>query len=183
MGGHEPVGIFYGWWRGDELPDITPPAGLLIERLDDPPSSPTLDSAEAATLRAEGHRLYVARIDTAITGHGWAATRTASIGEVGARMQLARNERYLWGFVTSPEWRGQNIYPALIQAILRREADADRFWIGHDADNHPSARGVLKAGFTPVGAAYVGDDGVLHYARYGEDERERAAQALLGMPP
>jgi RimJ/RimL family protein N-acetyltransferase len=185
MGSHEPVGIFYGWWRGDRLPDITSPAGLLIERLDDEqttPAVPTLDPGEAATWRAQGHRLYIARIGAEITGHGWAATKTASIGEIGVAMQLAPNERYLWGFVTEPTWRGQSIYPAIIQAILRDETNADRFWIGHDADNHPSARGVLKAGFTPVGAAYGGDDGVLRYERYGDDDRAKSAQVLLGMP-
>ncbi|MGH9176090.1 MAG: GNAT family N-acetyltransferase, partial [Vicinamibacterales bacterium] len=87
----------------------------------------------------------------------------------------------LWGFVTVPAWRGQGIYSALLQAILCGEA-ADRFWIGHDIGNTASARGILKAGFTSVGAAVQCADGVLRYRRASDDERSRAAQALLGMP-
>lgn len=183
--GHEPFGIFYGWWRGDSLPPLEWPTGLTTERLDNEQPAPaveTLDPAEAATLRGEGHRLYIARIGTAIVGYGWAATATASIGELGVEMRLAPDERYLWGFVTLPAWRGRGIYPALIQAMLRREADAVHFWIGHDVGNDASARGILKAGFTPVGEAYRDADGALRYARSGDDERARAAQNLLGMP-
>jgi GNAT superfamily N-acetyltransferase len=178
-------GIFYGWWRGDPLPQLVEPAGLATGRLvnDQPtPVVETLNPADADALRQRGHRLYLARIGAEIVAYGWAATKTASIGELGVEMRIAPNERYLWGFVTLPDWRGRGIYPALIQAILRHEADADRFWIGHDVGNGASASGILKAGFVPVGEAYQGEDGILRYARSGDDERARAAQALLRMP-
>jgi GNAT superfamily N-acetyltransferase len=161
------------------------PAGLAAERLNDEQPTPvveTLDPAEAAALRQQGHRLYVVRIGSEIVAYGWAATTTASIGELGVEMRIAPNERYLWGFVTLPDWRGQGIYPALIQVMLRTEADVDRFWIGHDIGNDASASGILKAGFVSVGEAYRGCDGSLRYARSGDDARARAAQALLGMP-
>jgi RimJ/RimL family protein N-acetyltransferase len=181
----ETFGIFYGWWRGDPLPTLAMPDGVVAGRLGDEHPTPvvdTLDSAEAATLRQQGHRLYLARVNREIVAYGWAATKTASIGELGVEMRSAPNERYLWGFVTLPAWRGQGIYSALIQVMLRQEADADRFWIGHDVGNDASARGILKAGFVPVGEAYRSGDGSLRYARSGDDERSRAAQALLGMP-
>ena len=178
-------GIFYGWWRGDPLPPLETPDGFAADRLTDEQATPvveTLDPAEADTLRQQGHRLYLARIGAEIVAYGWAATKSASIGELGVEMQIAPNERYLWGFVTLPDWRGQGIYPALLQAMLRMEADAGRFWIGHDIGNDASASGILKAGFVPVGEAYRSEDGSLRYARSGDDERARAAQALLGMP-
>lgn len=184
MATRETFGIFYGWWRGDALPEIVRPADLAIERLDDERSIPAIDAldpVDAANLLQQGHRLYVARIDGRVVGHGWAATQTAAIGELSVVMRLGPNERYLWGFATHLDWRGQGIYPALIQTILRREV-ADRFWIGHDAGNESSASGILRAGFVPVGEAYRGRDGALRYARYGDDERARAGQALLGMP-
>jgi hypothetical protein len=180
----EPFGNFYCWQRGDPLPLVEPPAGLKIERAADASPLPRVldfDPSEVEELRRDGHRLYVGRIQNRIVGHGWVATRTASIGELGVEMRLAVDERYLWGFVTIPDWRGRNVYPALLQAILSQE-DADRFWIGHDVGNTASASGILKAGFVPVGTAYLGRDGVLRYARAGDDERARAAQALLGMP-
>jgi GNAT superfamily N-acetyltransferase len=181
----ETFGIFYGWWRGDPLPTLETPAGLTTERLDDEHPTPvveTLAADDADTLRQQRHRLYVARIGAKIVAYGWAATKTASIGELGVEMRIAPNERYLWGFVTLSDWRGQGIYPALIQSMLRQEADTDRFWIGHDVGNAASASGILKAGFVPVGEAYRSGDGGLRYARSGDDERARAAQALLGMP-
>lgn len=181
----DPFGIFYGWWRGDPLPPLEPTGGLTIERLDDEQTTPdieTLDPSEASSLRQQQHRLYVARIGGEGVGYGWAATRTASIGELGVAMRLAHGERYLWGFTTLSAWRGRGIYPSLIRAMLMTEASSDRFWIGHDIGNAASARGILKAGFSPVGEAYRGPDGVLHYARSGDNERARAAQALLGLP-
>lgn len=181
----ETFGIFYGWWRGDPLPSLEEPDGFEADRLADDQPTPvveTLDPAETADLRRQGHRLYVARIGPEIVACGWAATKSASIGELGVQMRIAPNERYLWGFVTLPDWRGQGIYPALIQAMLRQEAYAGRFWIGHDIGNDASASGILKAGFVPVGEAYRDAGGSLRYARSGDDERARAAQALLGMP-
>ncbi len=177
-------GIFYAWWRGDNLPLIVPPPGLITSRLADEPVPVVdgIDQTEAAVLQRDGHRLYIARLGSEIVGYGWAATMTASIGELNVEMRLAPNERYLWGLVTLPAWRGRGIYPLLIQAILSGETDADRFWVGHDVGNDASASGILKAGFVPVGEAYQATDGSLLYARFGDDERARAAQALLGMP-
>jgi GNAT superfamily N-acetyltransferase len=178
-------GIFYGWWRGDPLPAIEQPAGLTIERPADDrplPLARGLDPDTVATERAAGHRLYIATIDGEVAGWGWVATQVATIGELGVRMRLAPDERYLWGFETLPEWRGRGIYTALLGAILRDDQTASRFWIGHNAGNTPSARGILAAGFTPVGEAYEDANGALHYARYGDDERARAAETLLGMP-
>ncbi|MDQ3548407.1 MAG: GNAT family N-acetyltransferase [Chloroflexota bacterium] len=174
-------GICYGWWRGDAIPSLQQPAGLMIERLDGGqpiPAIDTLDPAEAGALRREGYRLYVARLGAEVVGYGWAATKTATIGELGVEMRLAPNDRYLWGFVTLSRWRGRGIYPALIQAMLAGEADADRCWIGHDVGNDASARGILKAGFAPVGEAFQGADDVLRYARSGDDERARDAGRL-----
>ena len=56
--------------------------------------------------------------------------------------------RGLWDFFTLDKWRGRGIYPHLLQAILRSEqSEAEKFWLGHRADNYPSKRGIEKAGF------------------------------------
>jgi len=181
----ETFGIFYGWWRGDPLPPLDPAPGVTTARIgttEPAPAADGLDADEVATLRQQGHRLYVARIDGAVAGWGWVATQTASIGELGVEMHLTSGERYLWGFETIPAWRGRGVYTTLLRAILHDDHDADRIWIGHNAGNDPSAKGILAAGFTPVGEAYRGADGTLRYARYGDDERAKAAEALLGMP-
>jgi GNAT superfamily N-acetyltransferase len=110
------------------------------------------------------------------------------IGELGIKLQLASGERYLWDFVTLPDFRGQGIYAGMLQAILATEADAQRFWIGHDFGNVASARGILKAGFQPVNALYREADGRFVLYAYPEVEgrptvleRAAAGAVVLGL--
>jgi len=98
---------------------------------------------------ADGHRAYVAWWNEEPAAWGWAATRTASIGEVGATFSLARGECYLWNFVTLAAHRGRGIYPRLLNAMVRAEsANAERFWIAYAPENRASGSGITKAGFT-----------------------------------
>ena len=90
---------------------------------------------------------------TVPVGWGWVAAREAEIPELGITFALLPGDRYLWDFTTLPAWRGHDVYPALLQAILVAE-EATRFWIGHDRDNAASARGMAKAGFREVGTAH-----------------------------
>jgi hypothetical protein len=177
-----PVGIFYCWWRGDPLPRLRPDPGYTIEIVDETGPVPALASTNAAPqLLGQHHRLYLARTGDDIIGHGWCATRTASIGELGVELVLPARNRYLWGFVTRPEWRGRGVYPGLLQAMLHDE-DADRFWIGHDAGNDASARGIIKAGFSPLGPVYARPDGRLVFAPPRVTERALACEKLFGIP-
>ena len=53
--------------------------------------------------------------------------------------------------VTLPQHRGQGIYPRLLDGIVRAElAEAERFWIAYAPENHASATGIHRAGFTTV---------------------------------
>lgn len=181
----QPVGIFYAWWRGDPLPELARQPAVAI--------GPVAGAEEAAAvarvfaladverLIGGGHRLYVARHGAEIVAVGWAATTTAEIGELGVRMVLPPGNRYLWGFETLSVRRGQGIYPALLRAIIAHDVEGDRFWIGHDYDNDASARGIARAGFTPVGEVVVDEGGRRHFVPRRNDERARAAAALLGM--
>lgn len=140
-------------------------------------------SAEVRERFAAGHRAFVGRLDGTPAAFGWLATRTASLGELGVTLHLGRAERYLWNFVTLPAYRGRGVYPRLLEAILRvafREG-AGRAWIAYAPENHASAAGIRKAGFTHV--ANLSFD-----ATGGVAFRERAAgagaavAALLGVP-
>lgn len=182
MTGARTIGIFYAWWRGDQLVRLPPSPGLAIEPTRDPLAGPALDRDAVEPLFRDGHRLYVARVDGEAVAHGWCATRRASIGELGVDMTLSPGERYLWGFETVPERRGQGLYTRMLQAILEREQDAGRFWIGHDVGNDASERGILRAGFVPVGEVYQRPDGALRYVVTGNAERARAGSRLLGIP-
>lgn len=180
----EPFGLFYAWWRGDPLPELTRPDGMEVETAGDDSELSEVSGislADLAARRREGHRPYLARAGGEIVGWGWLATVGFEIGELGINASLPPGNRYLWDFVTLPKWRGQGIYPLLIQAMLHDEASAERFWVGHDAPNVASGRGITRAGFQKVGEVYV-VDGVALYVPTGPDNRAREAAAMLGLP-
>lgn len=187
-----PVGLFYAWWRGDELPVLPPVANLAVVAADTAllaASFPALNPDEQDRRQRAGHQPYLARVSGQPVAYGWSAHRTAEIGELGVTLQLADGERYLWDFVTLPDWRGQGIYAGMLHAILAAEPNAERFWIGHDFDNRASARGILKAGFQPVNALFLTSNGAPVLFAYPETgvsppvlERAGAAAALLGLP-
>ena len=137
---------------------------------------------EMSSRFAAGHRAYVAVIDGQPAAWGWVATRTADIGELGARLTLNDDERYLWNFVTLPSHRGLGIYPRLLQAIVSAEsADAERFWIGYAPENHASGAGIRKGGF--VTAAEMSFDATGRPALRAEIPGEAiAASRVLGLP-
>jgi GNAT superfamily N-acetyltransferase len=159
-------------------------AGSTIETVDDADAElvvPALHLDDVEQRLRERHRLYLARRDGLELGHGWCATETASISELGIDLVLPPSNRYLWGFFTVPEWRGRGIYPALLQAMLSEE-HANRFWIGHDMGNEASRRGILNAGFRPVGPVIERLDGRLVFAPPRLTERASACEALFGIP-
>ena len=100
------------------------------------------------------------------------------------RFQLrGRRESVFVGFQTPPAWRGQGIYPRLLQAILHNEGvDDRRFWIITAPENVASARGIQKAGFQPVAELAFTQAGRAALAAAECSERVRAGASLLGVP-
>lgn len=145
------VAYVYTWWRGDELPALSPLADFRCERSDEVQLLARLHELEIEEMarRLEtGHKAYIASIQDEPVGYGWTASKTVGVIEAGLEWPLTPSDRALWDFVTLEGWRGRGIYPRLLQAILRLEAaEAERFWIGHRADNAASKRGIIKAGF------------------------------------
>ncbi len=180
----ESLGPLCTWWRGDPLPKLAPLAGLQVLDGQDEwlESLGGYSKGELDARRAAGHRPYVALIDGVPVAYGWVATRTATIGALDLSLVIPEGERYLWDFVTAPQWRGRGVYPRLLQAILVRERDAARFWIGYDAPNVASARGVAKAGFQVVVEIVRLPEGTLAVVPRGPRERVEAAVRLLGLP-
>jgi GNAT superfamily N-acetyltransferase len=145
------MGYEYTWWRGDELPRLPPLDGFCSEPADDTQLLALLHNVDIPSIETRlsaGNTPYVAFLQDKPVAYGWSATKTVGIAEVGLEWRLTPDDRGLWDFVTLEGWRGRGIYPKLLQAILRaEEARAERFWIGHRADNDASKRGILKAGF------------------------------------
>lgn len=140
--------------RDDPMPTLAPLAGMEVHLAWDAGFMAALQGRDedAIELRfAAGHRAYVAWVDEVAAAWGWVATRTATIGEMDTTFTIPPGERYLWNFVTLASHRGRGVYPRLLQAILRAEsAEASRFWIAHAPENHASAAGIRKAGFTTM---------------------------------
>jgi GNAT superfamily N-acetyltransferase len=182
----EPVGLFYAWWRGDLLPQLVAPDGLLLDDAPDIDLIQRISSLSGSEIEArirQGNRAFAARIAAKPAGIGWSAAGEVGIGELGLRFDMPPGNRYLWDFVTLPEWRGRGIYPTLLQAFIRRETGAERFWVGHDLGNIASARGIVKAGFRTVGVVYdVPGSGPVFVIRDGDlVERAGPAAELLGI--
>jgi GNAT superfamily N-acetyltransferase len=115
-------------------------------------------------------------------GYGWSASGPAHIGGLELHLTVPPGERYLWDFVTLPDFRGRGLYPLLLQDIIRRQRqEASWFWIGHDTHNEASRRGILKAGFQLAGRVWWLRSGELGFIGAAETEprvAHGAARAL-----
>jgi hypothetical protein len=129
-----------------------------------------------------GHIPWLARVSAEPVAWGWNATRQFAIGELGIARALPPRTRYLWDFVTVPEWRGRGIYPRLLQAIIVSEPTVAQFWVGHDLGNTASARGIAKAGFAEVGLLYRGETSGFALVPSGPRERAVAAATIFAVP-
>ncbi len=174
------------WWSGDPLPPLAPLPDFraratadtaLLARL------AALDPAEVADRLAGGHRPYVATLGDTPAAYGWVAGAGATIGELGVSFTLPRGDRYLWDFATLPAWRGRGLYPHLLRAIIAAESPpAARLWIIHAPENPASARGIVKAGFAPVGDLSFRAAGGAGFRPFDDPGRARVGAALLGVP-
>jgi GNAT superfamily N-acetyltransferase len=171
--------------RDDPVPPMTPLAALHVVREERAATMAALQGRPEGEIRerfAEGHRAYVALIDGEAAAWGWVATATATIGELEARFLVAPRERYLWNFVTRPAFRGQGIYPRLIEAIVAIESvEATGFWIAYAPENHASGAGIGKAGFELIAELSFDAERrpVVQELRPGGG---RLAAGLLGLP-
>ncbi len=173
------------WWRSDVVPLLPELPGFHAAIDDDNAMLAKLNHLpieEVCARRQEGHRPYVARLHGVPVAYGWVATRTASIGELKVTITLPRTDRYLWDFATLPVFQGRGLYPRLLQAILRQEAEADRLWIIYAPENLPSGAGMRKAGFVAATELSFDAGGQVRLATLGAHERARAAAELLGVP-
>ena len=171
--------------RDDPMPVLPELPSLSTVKVDDVAQMSKLQerSPEEIARRFDaGHHAYVARLNDAPAAWGWVATRTASIGELGATFTIPEGDRYLWNFVTLPSHRGLGVYPRLLQAIVRAESiEAERFWIAYAPENHASGSGITKAGFVPL--ADMSFDAVGRPAlRAIQAGGATLASAVLGIP-
>ena len=176
---------FATWWRGDPLPELPPLPSLSTRRVTrwDEARRITGLTEDRVLLRYQGgHRPYAAFLDDEPVAFGWAAKQAGGIDELNFSFEVPPGNCYLWDFVTRAAWRGRGIYPRLLQAILRQEDAVSRFWIGYEASNEASARGIARAGFGVVGDLTVSGGRVTSFLVFEDGERALAAGAVFALP-
>lgn len=174
------------WWYSDPLPTFPPLHGFRARQEADDELLALINRLpllEVHNRRQGGHHPYVAYLNGQPAAYGWVATREARIGELNLVFTLPPGQRYLWDFTTLPKFRGQGIYPRLLQSILQYEQPgANRFWIIHAPENLPSSRGIERAGFEPVGQLSFRLGGGVGLKPLNNLDRARAGGDLLGVP-
>ena len=175
------AGLLWTWWRGDALPTLQIISGFAAEVSTDITLLAYLmecSAEEVMQLLQEEHRPYVASINDVPVAVGWSATNKAEFGQGRVQFYVPAHNRYLYFFVTLPEWRG-------LQAIVRTESsENERFWIIHQRENIASERGIAKAGFRIASKVYFlsDDNNTLCFVHTDEEiERARAGATMFGL--
>ena len=119
------------------------------------------DSAEVFQRFADGRRCYAFMSESAPAAYGWVSFREEHIGELGLSLHLEPGEAYIWDCATLPDFRRRHFYTALLVRILHelRAEGLCRVWIGADADNAVSLRGIARAGFMWVSELRIDQTG------------------------
>ncbi len=179
------LGTLHSWWHGDALSAVTPPEGFSVHESEQPDMFAKLARLPIAEVLARierNNRPYVAKVGAKPVAYGWSASGPAEIDKI-LRFDVPDGERYLWDFATLRGWRRLGIYPALLQEIVRRESPAvSRFWVGHDAGNKPSRRGIRKAGFRAAGEMWMLPNARFVFRPGDDPDRSDAGATLLGIP-
>ena len=110
------------------------------------------DPAKVLQRFTAGKRCYTGTVKGELATYGWVTFDEESIGELRLRIRLSPGEAYLWDCATLPEYRGLHLYPALLWYMINdlRSEGLQRIWIGADADNLPSQKGIVLCGFQPI---------------------------------
>ena len=100
----------------------------------------------------QGKRCYAGFSGDEIVTCGWVTFDEEAIGELGLTARMRAGESYIWDCATPPVHRGKRFYPALLAHILTALSaeGISRAWLGTDADNIPSQKGVALVGFQPI---------------------------------
>jgi GNAT superfamily N-acetyltransferase len=99
-----------------------------------------------------GGRCYTAWVDGHLASYGWVSFDEEYVGEFNLRVRLLPGEAYVWDCFTLPAYRRHGLYSALLAHVLcnLEAGPVCRAWIGADADNVASQRGIARAGFRAV---------------------------------
>ena len=181
------AGLLWTWWKGDPLPPLPTSPEFVFKAATDIETLASLmeiPDTQIMKLLQEGDHPYLAYAKGLPIAVGCSASGRAQFGGGRVSFRVPPMNRYLYYFVTLPEWRGHGIYPRLLQYILNHESNEnERFLIIHQLSNTASERGICKAGFHIASKVYFLDTGRLGLVPPAEEtERANAGAAMLGLP-
>ena len=148
---------------------------LLIERI-------AVDEANWRERWRCGDLTVLARLAGRPAGMTWCVRSPVMVPEIGREVRPALSECYMHeGFVT-PDARGKNIWPAMLEDLGRRMAarDVHTAWTMVHRANVASARGVHKVAYARVADVIYARIGPFHRLVVRPPDAE--AQRLLGLP-
>jgi ribosomal protein S18 acetylase RimI-like enzyme len=123
---------------------------LGMADLDDLAAAMNLPTSEPIQQRLQGRRrCFSLRVAGQIVSYGWVTHGAECVGELERQFH---DEAYIWDCGTTPAWRGQRCYSALLSHIIY-QLDCEgipRLWIGASRQNQSSVQGIANAGFRQV---------------------------------
>lgn len=111
-----------------------------------------LDNVQFETVEeriARGNLIFAAWYRSKVVGYLFASTQNCEVGEMEDVLNIREGEIYLYDAFTSPGFRGNRIYPALLTTACKyfKERDYAYALIFTRESNVNSVKGIEKAGF------------------------------------
>jgi|GEM_PF-3470271 len=155
-------------WREQEIPTLSAKCPLEIRVGSDADlnliasfNGYTSDSAEIARIESrlqQGDKPYLAFSGLTLVNISWLCKRPrVAVTELWGTFAFGPDEAYINNCQTSFLFRGKNIYPVVLQRILKDlyNEGIKKVYIACKSSNKASIRGIQKAGFSPFKKLYA----------------------------
>ena len=96
-----------------------------------------------------GEKCYASLVNASIISYIWSSRGSVGVDEINMAVKPSTDEAYLYDAFTIEKWRGNNLYPSILQLALEtaEKENLKRTLIFVESNNTASRRGVSKAGF------------------------------------
>jgi ribosomal protein S18 acetylase RimI-like enzyme len=127
--------------------DALPPAerGAMLERLE-------LEEGYCREKWRRGDLVVLARLGERPAGIAWCARSSVLVAEIGREVRPGPAECYIHDVYVSPDARGKNVAPAMLEDLAKRlrQRDVYRAWALIEPSNVASTRAFEKAAYAAV---------------------------------
>ena len=150
-------------WSGDSIPELAAKCPLEIRVGGDANLNLiasfhgyTEESHQIAGLKErfeKGDKPYLVFCGRVLAHVAWVCRRNeVEMEEIWASLKFKNRQAYIMDCKTFFTFRGKNIYPVVLQRILRDLSgeDVEKVFIGCNPSNTASIKGIKKAGFAPL---------------------------------